>query len=75
MECSKTTYKFARFWSYFRTHIRNFSTLAGPLNFLSRKIAGRRGGYSLDLFKKIFLFIRNLLKNCKTQQLMKIDMI
>jgi predicted aspartyl protease len=30
--------------NYFRTHVRNFSTLAGPLNFLTSKKAGWRGG-------------------------------
>ncbi len=30
--------------NYFRTHVRNFSTKAGPLNFLTSKKAGWRGG-------------------------------
>jgi hypothetical protein len=30
--------------NYFRTHVRNFSALAGPLNFLTSKKAGWRGG-------------------------------
>jgi hypothetical protein len=30
--------------NYFRTHVRNFSTIAGPLNFLTSKKAGWRGG-------------------------------
>ncbi len=30
--------------NYFRTHVRNFSMLAGPLNFLTSKKAGWRGG-------------------------------
>ena len=30
--------------NYFRTHVRNFSMIAGPLNFLTSKKAGWRGG-------------------------------
>ena len=50
--------------NYFRTHVKNFSTLAGPLNFLTSKKAGWRGGPLPPDAKDSF----NKLKQCLTSE-------
>ena len=50
--------------NYFRTHVKNFSTLAGPLNFLTSKKAGWRGGPLPPDAKESF----NKLKQCLTSE-------
>jgi hypothetical protein len=49
--------------NYFRTHVRNFSMLAGPLNFLTSKKAGWRGGPLPPDAKKSFEDLKSALIN------------
>jgi len=47
--------------NYFRTHVRNFSTIAGPLNLLTSKKAGWRGGPLPPDAKRSFTMLQQAL--------------
>ncbi len=47
--------------NYFRTHVKNFSTIAGPLNFLTSKKAGWRGGPLPPDAKRSFVHLQKAL--------------